>query len=31
MRTITRTVLILSLISLFTDMASEILYPIMPI
>lgn len=31
MRTITRTVWILSLISLFTDTASEMLYPIMPI
>ncbi|MDN3723836.1 MFS transporter [Aequorivita sp. SDUM287046] len=31
MKTITRTVWILSLISLFTDMASEMLYPIMPI
>jgi sugar phosphate permease len=28
---ITRTVWILSLISLFTDMASEMLYPIMPV
>lgn len=31
MKTITRTVWILSLISLFTDTASEMLYPIMPI
>ena len=31
MRYITRTIWILSLISLFTDMASEMLYPIMPI
>ncbi|MBK7385129.1 MAG: MFS transporter [Flavobacteriales bacterium] len=31
MRTISRTVWILSLISLFTDMASEMLYPVMPI
>ena len=31
MKTITRTVWILSLVSLFTDMASEMLYPIMPI
>jgi MFS family permease len=31
MRFITRTIWILSLISLFTDMASEMLYPIMPI
>ena len=31
MKPITRTVWILSLVSLFTDMASEILYPIMPI
>lgn len=31
MRYITRTVWILSLISLFTDMASEMLYPIMPV
>ncbi|MCL1973756.1 MAG: MFS transporter [Bacteroidetes bacterium] len=31
MRYITRTVWILSLVSLFTDMASEMLYPIMPI
>ncbi len=31
MKFITRTVWILSLISLFTDMASEMLYPIMPI
>lgn len=28
---ITRTILILSLVSLFTDMASEMLYPVMPI
>jgi len=31
LRYITRTVWILSLISLFTDMASEMLYPIMPV
>lgn len=31
MKNITRTVWILSLVSLFTDMASEMLYPIMPI
>ncbi|MDR2586455.1 MAG: MFS transporter [Prevotellaceae bacterium] len=31
MRYITRTVWILSLVSLFTDMASEMLYPILPI
>jgi MFS family permease len=31
MRRITRTVWILSLVSLFTDMASEMLYPVMPI
>lgn len=31
MKVITRTVWILSLVSLFTDMASEMLYPIMPI
>ncbi len=31
MKYITRTVWVLSLISLFTDMASEMLYPIMPI
>ncbi|HET8804305.1 MAG TPA: MFS transporter [Aequorivita sp.] len=31
MKIITRTVWILSLVSLFTDMASEMLYPIMPI
>lgn len=31
MKTITRTVWILSLVSLFTDTASEMLYPIMPI
>ncbi len=31
MKHITRTVWILSLVSLFTDMASEMLYPIMPI
>ncbi len=30
-RTLSRTVWILSLISLFTDMASEMLYPVMPI
>ena len=30
MKTITRTVWILSLVSLFTDMASEMLYPVMP-
>ncbi|MFA6262074.1 MAG: MFS transporter [Bacteroidia bacterium] len=30
-RTLTRTVWILSLISLFTDLASEMLYPVMPI
>ncbi len=31
MRIITRTIWILSLVSLFTDMASEMLYPVMPI
>lgn len=31
MRYLTRTIWILSLISLFTDTASEMLYPIMPI
>src|SRR5206468_8836209 len=31
MKVITRTVLILSMVSLFTDMASEMLYPIMPL
>ncbi len=31
MKTITRTVWILSIVSLFTDMASEMLYPVMPI
>ncbi|HEU5292166.1 MAG TPA: MFS transporter [Cyclobacteriaceae bacterium] len=31
MRIITRTVWVLSLVSLFTDIASEILYPVMPI
>src|SRR5450759_5137908 len=31
MKTITRTVWILSIISLFTDTASEMLYPIMPV
>ena len=31
MRFLTRTVWILSLVSLFTDMASEMLYPIMPV
>src|SRR4030095_17000271 len=31
MKLITRTIWILSLISLFTDMASEMLYPVMPI
>ncbi len=31
MKSITRTVWILSLVSLFTDMASEMLYPVMPI
>ena len=30
MKLISRTVWILSLVSLFTDMASEMLYPIMP-
>src|SRR4249919_3967629 len=30
-RIISRTVLLLSLVSLFTDMASEMLYPIMPL
>jgi len=30
-RIITRTVLLLSLVSLFTDMASEMLYPVMPL
>jgi hypothetical protein len=28
---ITRPILVLSLVSLFTDMASEMLYPIMPV
>ena len=28
---ITRTILVLSLVSLFTDMASEMLYPVMPV
>jgi MFS family permease len=31
MKVITRTVWILSLVSLFTDMASEMLYPVMPV
>jgi len=31
MRIITRTVLILSLVSLFTDIASEMLYPVIPV
>lgn len=31
MRYITRTIWILSLVSLFTDMASELLYPVMPL
>ncbi|HRD40663.1 MAG TPA: MFS transporter, partial [Bacteroidia bacterium] len=31
MKGITRTVWILSLVSLFTDVASEMLYPIMPV
>jgi len=31
MKVLSRTVLVLSLISLFTDMASEMLYPVMPI
>src|SRR5947208_1758797 len=31
MKVISRTVLILSMVSLFTDMASEMLYPIMPV
>ncbi len=31
MKSITRTIWVLSLISLFTDMASEMLYPVMPI
>lgn len=31
MKVITRTILVLSLVSLFTDMASEMLYPIMPV
>lgn len=31
MKNITKTVWVLSLISLFTDTASEMLYPIMPI
>src|SRR5262245_35028359 len=31
MRIITRTVLILSLVSLFTDIASELLYPVVPV
>ena len=31
MKYITRSVLILSLVSLFTDIASEMLYPVMPL
>ncbi|MFD2247385.1 MFS transporter [Pontibacter ruber] len=31
MKTLTRTIWILSLVSLFTDLASEMLYPVMPI
>ena len=31
MKFLTRTVIVLSLVSLFTDMASEMLYPIMPV
>ena len=31
MKIITRTILLLSFVSLFTDMASEMLYPIMPV
>lgn len=31
MKTITRTILLLSLVSLFTDVASEMLYPVIPI
>lgn len=31
MKAITRTILVLSLVSLFTDVASEMLYPIMPV
>ncbi len=31
MKIITRTIWILSLVSLFTDMASEMLYPVMPL
>lgn len=31
MKNISRTVLILSLVSFFTDVASEMLYPVMPI
>jgi len=31
MRIITKTIWILSLVSLFTDMASEMLYPVMPV
>ena len=31
MRYLTRNIWILSLVSLFTDMASEMLYPIMPV
>ena len=31
MKVITRTILILSFVSLFTDVASEMLYPVMPI
>ena len=31
MKIITRTVLLLSMVSLFTDMASEMLYPVMPV
>jgi len=31
MRFITRTVWVLSLVSLFTDLASEMLYPVMPL
>ena len=31
MKTITRTILLLSFVSLFTDVASEMLYPVIPI
>ena len=31
MKVITRTIWVLSMVSLFTDVASEMLYPVMPI